>query len=128
MDNPIAQIIKKARLKKSWSQRKLAEEIGVTDVYISKLERTNALPSDRLSIKLAKKLEINERNFLLQVHRDRATIDIKDYLLIPNETYSDDIDEEKKELLELYDELDSRGKQQIKNLASLLKEYIHRKR
>lgn len=128
MDNLIAQIIKSARLRKSWSQRKLANEIGVTDVYISKLERGNASPSDRFSIKLAKKLEIDERNFLMKVQRERVALDIRAYLPIPNETYPDNIDEDKKELLKLYDELDSCGKKQVKNLASLIKEYIYRRK
>ena len=51
--------IREARKQKGFTQGKLAELIGVTDVYISEIERGNKMPSIPLFICIVEALDIS---------------------------------------------------------------------
>ena len=51
--------IREARKQKKMTQWKLAEIIGVTDVYISEIERGNKMPSIPLFISIVEALDIS---------------------------------------------------------------------
>ena len=56
--------VRKARLRKGWSQIRLAEGMGVTQAYVSQLERGNLKPSPRIIDKLIKSLRVS-RTYLI---------------------------------------------------------------
>ena len=51
--------IREARKQKKLTQEKLAELVGVTDVYISEIERGNKMPSIPLFISIVEALDIS---------------------------------------------------------------------
>lgn len=52
--NPAA--LRKARLHRQWSQRRLAQEVGITDGYISELENGSRNANPALLLRLCKAL------------------------------------------------------------------------
>lgn len=48
-----------ARLIKGYNQKELAEKVGVTSKYISRLETTGVYPSPELMMKLAEELDFS---------------------------------------------------------------------
>jgi len=119
----IAEIIKEARIKKNWTQEQLAKELCIAQPYFSKLESSEVPPSDSLCVKIAEKLGLNEKFFLLQVHKQRNSEEISKYLFsFPLEK----IPKEVKEFLIVYETLDKTDKNKIKNLLSFMTEYANK--
>ncbi|TSA56137.1 XRE family transcriptional regulator [bacterium] len=115
----ITEIIKEARIKKNWTQERLAKELGIIQPYFSKLESSTVPPSDNLCVKIAKKLGLNKKTFLLQVRKQRNSSAISKYLLsFPVEK----IPREVKEFLIIYETLDNSDKNKMKNILSLMTE------
>ena len=115
----IAEIIKEARIKKNWTQKRLAKELGITQPYFSKLESSTVPPSDNLCVKIVEKLGLNKKTFLLQVHKQRNSSAISKYLLsFPLEK----IPKEVKEFLIIYETLDNINKNKMKDILSFITE------
>ncbi|MBP3627628.1 MAG: helix-turn-helix transcriptional regulator [Clostridia bacterium] len=51
--------IREARKQKSFTQQQLAETLGITDVYVSEIERGNKMPSIPLFIAIVEALDIS---------------------------------------------------------------------
>ena len=51
--------IREARKQKSLTQQQLAEALGITDVYVSEIERGNKMPSIPLFIAIVEALDIS---------------------------------------------------------------------
>lgn len=122
----IPETIKRSRLRKGWTQKKLAEEVKVSGVYISKLEQGVNLPGDELALKLARKLDLDEKDFVSHLFRDRASEDIKFYLPVPNEPFQTEVREDIRELVEAYETLDGSGKEKIRMLLCQMADYVNR--
>ena len=67
-----ATLIKRAREKKGWSQKHLAEAIGVTPGFINKIEQDHALPSYESCLVLADVLDLAFDNLWMEVEQARA--------------------------------------------------------
>ena len=59
------EFIKKARLKQGMYQEELAEEVGITQVYLSYLERGERNIDLALAIKICEALKLNINEFVL---------------------------------------------------------------
>jgi len=61
--------IRRAREKKAWTQRRLAEELGVTPSYISNVEKGKQVPTIARTKELAKILKphINQKALLKKI-------------------------------------------------------------
>jgi len=119
----ISEIIKEFRIEKNWTQERLAKELNITQPYFSKLESSTAPPSDSLCIKIAEKLGLNRKDFLLRAHKQRNSGEISKYLFsYPLEK----IPKEVKEFLIVYETLDNADKNKMKNLLSFMTEYANR--
>lgn len=124
----ISEIIKKSRIKKNWTQEQLAKELGITQAYFSKLESSTVPPSDSLCIKMAEKLDLNKKAFLLRAYKQRNSGDISKYLFSNHDHYPKDIPEEVKEFLKVYETLDNAGKNKMEELLSFMTEYANREK
>ena len=119
----ISEIIRDNRLRKGYTQQELAKKLGVSEAYISKLERGGNPPSNMLALKLAEKLDIDEKKFLYQVLQERSSVDLRAYI-VPNENPSEEnLSEEVKEIQELCADLNDDSKQMLKLFFSMLREY-----
>jgi len=115
----IAEIIKEARMKRNWTQERLAKELGIIQPYFSKLESSIVPPSDSLCIKIAEKLDLNKKTFLLQAYKQRNSAKISKYLFsFPLEK----IPKEVKEFLIIYETLDNINKNKMKDILSFITE------
>src|SRR5437660_665485 len=56
--------IRKARMRLEWTQTQLAERLGVTPSFITKLEKDESLPSRELTITLANLLVLDSERLL----------------------------------------------------------------
>lgn len=121
-------IIKESRIKKNWTQERLAKELNITQSYLSKLESNTAPPSNSLCIKITEKLDLNKKDFLLQAYKQRSSEDISEYLFSSHNPYPKDIPEEVQEFLEVYETLNNSDKDKIKELLSFMTEYANRVR
>jgi transcriptional regulator with XRE-family HTH domain len=63
--------IREARDRLGWTQSVLAERVGVTPSYITKVEQNAALPSYELLLRLANVLVLDGERLLAQMERDR---------------------------------------------------------
>lgn len=124
----VSEIIKRSRLRKNWTQKKLAEEVETSVIYISKLEQSIHLPGDELVLKLAEKLDLDKRDFIWRVYRERTSPDIRNYLPELNEPYLANISDDAKEFIECYEELDTDGQQKFKEIVLLMADYLNRSR
>lgn len=66
------EIIREAR-EGRFSQKELGDLIGVWDTYVGQIEKGDKIPSDEICVRLAKVLELDERNLLLVAYRERAS-------------------------------------------------------
>ena len=115
----ISETIKESRTKKNWTQEKLARELDITQAYFSKLESSTVPPSDSLCIKIAEKLGLNKKAFLLQAYKQRNSAKISKYLFsFPLEK----IPKEVKEFLIIYETLDNINKNKMKDILSFITE------
>jgi len=122
----ISEIIKESRIKKNWTQEQLARELSITQSYFSKLESSTVPPSDSLCIRIAEKLGLNKKAFLLQAYKQRNSGEISKYLFSNYDHYPKDIPEEAKEFLKVYETLDNAGKNKMEELLSFVTEYANR--
>jgi len=119
----ISEIIKESRIKKNQTQEQLAGKLGITQQYFSKLESSTVPPSDSLCIKIAEKLGLDKKTFLLEVHEQRNSGEISKYLFsYPLEK----IPKEVKEFLIAYRTLNNPAKNRMKGLLSFMTEYANR--
>jgi len=121
----LSEIIKEFRIKKNWTQERLAKELGIAQSYFSKLESSTVPPSDSLCIKIAEKLGLNKKNFLLQAHKQRNSGNISKYIFSSYNPYPKNVPEEVKEFLIVYKTLDDSGKNRMKELLSFMTEYAN---
>ena len=98
--NQIGKRIRTARESKGLTQKEVAKKVGVTDAYISRLERNDARPSDDLCKELAKVLDLNERELRKRALEERSSIDIDKELLPLERPTSSELDKDKKEVVE----------------------------
>lgn len=68
----LATLIKAARERRGWSQKRLAHAIGVTPGFITKLEAEEAFPSYERCIALANVLEVSLNNLWREVEKLRT--------------------------------------------------------
>ena len=67
-----ADLIKQAREKKGWTQKELADAIGVTSGFITKVETDQALPSYERCMAIASVLEVPLDTLWVEVERARV--------------------------------------------------------
>jgi transcriptional regulator with XRE-family HTH domain len=65
-------LIKEAREKKGWTQKQLADAVGVTSSFITKLEAGQTLPSTDLGMALTRALELSLDEVLEELENARA--------------------------------------------------------
>lgn len=124
----ISEIIKESRIKKNWTQERLAKELGITQSYLSKLESSTVPPSDSLCVKIAEKFDLNKKDFLLKAFKQRDAEEIGKYIFPSYNSYPKNIPDEVKEFLEVYETLDKSTKDRIKEILSFMTEYAKRLR
>ena len=56
--------IREARLKKEYTQHKLADEAGIGQMYLGEIERGSKMPSLRIFIKIVEALEVSADSIL----------------------------------------------------------------
>jgi len=118
----ISEIIKKSRIKKQWTQDRLAEELNITQSYLSKLESSTKPPGNSLCVKIAEKLEIDKKDLLLKAFKQRNAEEISKYLSSYN-PYPKEIPDEVREFLEVYETLDDFDRSKIKDILLFMTEY-----
>lgn len=124
----ISETIKESRTKKNWTQEKLARELGITQAYFSKLESSTVPPSDSLCVKIAEKLGLNKKAFLLQAYKQRNSGEISKYLFSTHDHYPKNIPEGVKEFLKVYETLDDADRNKMEDLLSFMTEYANREK
>jgi len=68
----IGRLIKSAREERDLSQEQLADMVGVSSPYISQLELGKRLPTDALTIKIAKAVNYDARDLAIRVLTARS--------------------------------------------------------
>lgn len=82
----LGDVIKLARQKKALTLRELAEdpEVAVSATFLSRIERNDALPSDELLMRIARRLELDAGSALMQLFRDRLSPEVREFLPHPS--------------------------------------------
>lgn len=75
------EIIRKLRLEKKLTQRKLADIVGISYIYIHKIENGKDIPSEELIYELAKILEYPEDCEILVAAFGRISSKIKKFII-----------------------------------------------
>jgi len=79
--NSFGGVVRKARIKKGFTQKELARRSGnVSAMFVSQIETGERLPSVRICQLLAKALELDEKHLLKIIHRSKAPEEIKQLL------------------------------------------------
>jgi len=108
--------IKIARKSNGWTQKKLAQKVGITSSYISRLETDGVYPSDELAKKLARVLRLNEKEFRKDALEGRTSINIDKELLSSGSSTPLKLDEEEKDILSLFKELPHAARSALREL------------
>ena len=72
--NRIGEFIQRSRKEKGWTQKELAEQIGVSDKTISKWENGNSVPDTGILTSLCEVLEISVNELISGENCLRKTI------------------------------------------------------
>ena len=75
-------MLKEARQRKNLTLKELSmnPEISISMNFLSRVERGEALPSDELLLKLAKNLDLDIENAMLELFREKASDKVRAYL------------------------------------------------
>ncbi len=120
----VGKILKEAREKLHLQQQKVALLVGVTPAYISKLEKGINPPSAEVCIKLAKTLELDERDLQRRALAEREGVDLVFLLAsIQSDPLSMLVPEEAKLVIE-WRKLDEYWKGKIVNLMIKVHEIL----
>ena len=80
----LGEFLKSARLRRGLTLRELAEDSAVSATFLSRVERNDALPSDELVVKLAKRLGVDASAALLRLLRERVPPEARDLVPLPD--------------------------------------------
>lgn len=76
------EVLKEAMEEKNITTKALAEQIGITDSYLSKIiNGKKEAPKEEITYKIAEVLEINPRELILAGYLDRAPSEIRDFII-----------------------------------------------
>src|SRR5947208_1642216 len=74
----LGELIRQKRLSRSWSLRKLGEEIGVTAAYVGDIEANRRLPSSELRQRISSTLDIAPED--LEAADSRLSSDVREWI------------------------------------------------
>lgn len=119
MVNPetCGKLIMEGRERKSWTQKNLADVVGVTSSYISKLEQDDNPPSDQLCVKIARVLELDEKELRLLALEKRASLDLPSLLPSGPESSTPRWNKETQKFLKAFSKLNPTWKKMITELV-----------
>jgi len=109
-------------MKKNLTQEQLAKGLNITQSYLSKLESSTVPPGNNLCVKIAEKLNLNKKDFLLKAFKQRNAEEISKYLF-SYDSYPKKIPDEVDEFLEVYKALNDSNRGKIKEILLFITEY-----
>jgi transcriptional regulator with XRE-family HTH domain len=100
--------LKAGRLRQRLTIKALSEDpsVGVSATFLSRIERSDALPSEELLVKLAQRLQLDPSELLLQLYSERAAPEVRPF--VPNS-----------QVLKLKEDLGARRLGQLDGLEAL---------
>src|SRR5215472_10548009 len=75
---PVGELIRKERLARNWSLRRLGDEIGVTAAYVGDIEANRRLPGPELKQRIASVLSIGLED--LEAADSRLSPDLREWI------------------------------------------------